>query len=200
MMRDCPEGDLRDALPLLAHGKLAGAERARVEAHVAECATCAAELDLLRAVARAYDVARIDSATIVAALPVARARRESRPFHRQPLWQLAASLTLMIAGTATVMLVQRRAMPDRVATVASIDSGAAATPAGSTAVQASAQATTDKPAAALGFGVSLSDLTDAQLETLLSSIERIEGRVSADPEVMAKPIVPTGTATTGKRN
>ena len=30
--------DVRDALPLLLHGRLAGAERARVEAHVATCA------------------------------------------------------------------------------------------------------------------------------------------------------------------
>lgn len=44
----CADDGVRDALPALLHGRLAGAERARVEAHVAGCAACAAELAVLR--------------------------------------------------------------------------------------------------------------------------------------------------------
>jgi hypothetical protein len=70
-MRECASGEIRDVLPEFAAERLSGAERGRVAAHVATCAACAAELDLLRAARRAMSrgVPAIDVAGIVAALP-----------------------------------------------------------------------------------------------------------------------------------
>lgn len=48
-MRECESEDLQDALPGYAAGRLAGAERTRVEEHVAGCAECAATVEMLRA-------------------------------------------------------------------------------------------------------------------------------------------------------
>jgi hypothetical protein len=70
-MSDCLNGDLRDLFPDLAAERLSGAERARVASHVAGCAACAAEVELLRAARRVMSrgVPVVDIAQIVAALP-----------------------------------------------------------------------------------------------------------------------------------
>src|SRR5215218_3140480 len=76
-MRDCEKMNVRDLLPDYAHGALAGAERARVEAHLGECDACRAELALLRAMRAAHPVPAVatpDIARIVAALPRAAVR------------------------------------------------------------------------------------------------------------------------------
>ncbi|MDF1503529.1 zf-HC2 domain-containing protein, partial [Roseisolibacter sp. H3M3-2] len=45
---ECADEEMRDALPGLAHGRLAAPERRAVEAHLAACASCTAELAVLR--------------------------------------------------------------------------------------------------------------------------------------------------------
>src|SRR5688572_13973165 len=71
-MNDCLSAEMRDALPDVVHGRLEAAKLAEVEAHVASCDACAAELELLRAVVASMPVApAIDVQRIVAALPVA---------------------------------------------------------------------------------------------------------------------------------
>lgn len=203
MMRDCEDGEMRDLLPLFARGKLPPADRARVDAHVAHCEACAAELEVLRAVSLAFSVPALDAARIANALPVRRRASGGVPFRRQSLWRIAASLTLMITGVATVMVVRQRAASNPAAATAPRDTGGPASPGG--AVPAASVASSGaQPAAGaaeggLGFGVSLSDLTDAQLETLLGSLDRIEANVPPDPEKMAKPIVPP-TADSSTRN
>ncbi|HEX4935200.1 MAG TPA: zf-HC2 domain-containing protein [Gemmatimonadaceae bacterium] len=71
-MTDCPNVEMRELLPELLHDALAANERERVDAHLASCAACAAELSVLRAAQRALGRGRvpaIDTAGIVAALP-----------------------------------------------------------------------------------------------------------------------------------
>jgi hypothetical protein len=71
-MTDCLSTEMRDALPDLIHRNLGAARMSEVEAHVASCAECAAELELLRAVlASAPAAPPIDVKRIVTALPVA---------------------------------------------------------------------------------------------------------------------------------
>ena len=69
-MNDCPNGDIRDLLPDLLHGRLDASERARVESHVATCAACSAELGLLRDLRTTMRrVPAIDASAIAAAIP-----------------------------------------------------------------------------------------------------------------------------------
>ncbi|HEY9429135.1 MAG TPA: zf-HC2 domain-containing protein, partial [Gemmatimonadaceae bacterium] len=68
-MVDCPRDDIRDLLPDLVHDQLEPEARARVEQHLADCAACAAELELLRALrASAFDTSRVDADRIAAAV------------------------------------------------------------------------------------------------------------------------------------
>ncbi len=198
-MRDCPDGVMRDLLPVYAAGRLGAEQHAAVEGHLAACAECRAELELIRAVIRAYAVPVPDAAVIAAHIRPRRRVTGSVPFHRQPLWRVAATATLMIAASATYVAVRSggggpRAIPDSAARlVAGVDASRPDT--GATPVTAAPLAT----GTSVRLGVSLADLTDAQLEALLAAMEGIEGNVLADPEVMAKPII-QGSDAEGGRN
>jgi anti-sigma factor RsiW len=107
-MRDCVNGDVRDRLPELVHGRLEGAEPATVESHVAECPDCAAEAALIRLVAGSAALAtpRMDTRRIAAALP------SPVPFTGAPLrrsargsWiRWAAGFVIAAAGIGAVQL------------------------------------------------------------------------------------------------
>ena len=51
-MRDCPDGAMRDQLPLYVSGRMDARARLAVDAHLACCADCTAEVAMLAAVDR----------------------------------------------------------------------------------------------------------------------------------------------------
>lgn len=128
-MRECEKVEIRDLLPDHARGALAGAERARIEAHLASCDACRAELAVLRAVRAAHPappVSAADVSRIVGALPrpaapvsvhdrdvvsldahrAARARGGSR---RAALpWRRVAAAAAVIVGVVGVGVVGNR--------------------------------------------------------------------------------------------
>jgi predicted anti-sigma-YlaC factor YlaD len=197
-MRDCPDAAIRDLLPLFVSGRLDDVEQARVEAHLQGCTDCAAEVDLLRATVRAYDVAPLDAAAIASRIPTARAAKRARPFHSQPLWRVAAAITIMIAGTATTMLLNR---PDFATQNLGMgpDTGTSVTAPGTGSAPEStiALAGTARPEKSISFGSNLSDLTDAQLEALLASVDKMDGTLTTDPEALVPRI---GTDSSGRRD
>jgi anti-sigma factor RsiW len=68
-MVDCPRDDIRDLLPDLVHDQLEPEARVRVEQHLVDCAECAAELELLRALrATAFAAPEVDADRIAAAV------------------------------------------------------------------------------------------------------------------------------------
>jgi anti-sigma factor RsiW len=99
-MRECENEDLQDALPEFAAGRLAGAERARVAEHVAGCAECAAEVEMLR-VARqviTQDAPPADVERIVAMLPAPPQLAQPAP---EPAPEPAGRPALVLSGTGT---------------------------------------------------------------------------------------------------
>lgn len=94
-MSDCPNVEMREALPELLHGRLDVVQATRVREHLAACAECAAELELLERVRGAYATApEIDTAAIVRALPAPRARR----LYSLGVLRLAAAIAVVLAG------------------------------------------------------------------------------------------------------
>lgn len=123
-MNDCLNAEMREALPDLIHGNLELAKRAQVEAHVASCESCAAELELLRAVvasmpsAPAMNVRRIVAALPVAAKqglllhrgngdaapsPVLSAKR-SQGIWSRPMLRVAAAVMIVAAGGLSLLV------------------------------------------------------------------------------------------------
>jgi anti-sigma factor RsiW len=177
-MTDCPNGEIRDQLPDYVHGRLDAGERARVAAHVATCAACAAEVALLETTRRLQTAAapRIDTARIARALPsppvrVARRRASSR----LASWRIAAAIATVAIGGASIAVIRGITTPagDRMPSAQPV------------AVVAPAEPT--ESSVALPDAGHLSDLSDDDVESLLNDIEHFDGVPDADPQ----PAVPT---------
>ena len=77
-MRECTDMDMQDLLPAFASDTLDEATRLTLEAHLAECAPCTADLALLRSVRAAmHRTPAVDVAAIVAVLPPSPALRRA---------------------------------------------------------------------------------------------------------------------------
>ena len=201
-MNDCPDGSLRDLLPLFVSGVLSAPDRTRVASHIAGCTDCEAEVELLRAVNRAYAVNPVNVASIVAKITTPRRGvRTSVPFHRQPLWRVAASMTLFIAGTATVLVVRGRVPEATPAAVAQSTPRAGGTAtAAETTVASTTTTTRTTSSGLLSLGTELSELTDSQLQSLLGSLDGLDSRPQADPTTITTPIIQERTQAPGRSN
>ena len=79
-MTDCTNGEMRDLLPDLLHGRLEAAERAEVESHLRSCEDCREELELLRNMRSALRRApAVDVDSVVAGITPYRAPLERVP-------------------------------------------------------------------------------------------------------------------------
>ena len=106
-MTDCPNGDVRDALPDYLHDRLDPVRRREAEAHLAGCDTCRQELALLRALrATTRRAPAVDAAAIAAAIPPYRvpARRG-----RATGWRAAAAVVAFAVGGTSIALLWERA-------------------------------------------------------------------------------------------
>jgi anti-sigma factor RsiW len=183
-MTDCPNGDVRDLLPDLIHGRLTTAEREVVESHVRGCAECREELTLLRAMTATLRRApRVDVATVAAAIPVYRA-----PVRRSwGGWRAAAAIVALAAGGTSVAVMQR----DAGLRTDSLGAPLVVAQAPNTAVVARAAAPTRE--LALG-SAAVGDLDDSELLVLLQDLQSLEVLPSADVETST--IVPASAAGT----
>lgn len=183
-MTDCPNGLIRDQLPEYVHGVLAADAVALVDAHLAGCAECRAEVALLGNVRTALSQGApvLDVAAIVAALPVPRqaARRVPRRFAWVAGWQYAAAAALVLAvGSGVLWRGAPEQMGQRVA-----DSSSAAWVPGNATVKPSGASVSVQVDDGMTFGGGLSDLTLNDLESLLGQMDSVRTLPSSNPESM----------------
>jgi len=169
-MTDCPNAEIRDLLPELMHDRLDAAARARVEAHLATCADCRAELALLRSARAALIAAtsRIDAARIARVLPRPAAPRAMRRASAWRSWRIAATVAVLLTGgatLATIANIERGRVGGDSIRIGRIDSGAA-----------------EGAGYALTVAGGLSDLSDAELQGLLDGIDDLEALPSDEPD------------------
>jgi anti-sigma factor RsiW len=101
-MNDCSNVTMREMLPDLLNDRLAAQSRAEVEAHLASCVDCRAELELLRTVRGAAPTPPIDAARIAARIA---------PYRATPSWVRAtrawpvraAAAIILVVGAATML-------------------------------------------------------------------------------------------------
>lgn len=123
-MNDCLNAEMRESLPDLIHGNLEPAKVAQVEAHVASCDPCAAELELLRTVVASMPpVPAMNVQRIVAALPVAAKQglllhrgngdsvaspvppaKRSQGIWSRPMLRVAAAVVIVAAGGLSLLV------------------------------------------------------------------------------------------------
>lgn len=197
-MHDCPNVEMREHLPDLLHGRLGAEVRARVEAHVADCADCREELETLRLARHVLAHRRsaaIDAAAIVRALPrpvAIGSRAETRQRRRWSAWQIAAAVTLLALSGATIALLRgERDTAPPLATNPSMlaDSGAFERAPGihpsevpAPQVVASADTPSARATRALGSEAALEDLADEELEALIGALDRLDATPLPSPD------------------
>lgn len=211
-MTDCRRGDVRDLLPDLLHERLDAATRADVTRHLASCAECAAELELLRSMRSALTPApRVDVGRIAAAVaasrdataePQVRALGGSRPapVRRRVVWRIAAAFVVAALGLTTWMLTHQRTSTPQVfvdrfpsppaATVSSAPKVAAAQPttsghpASTTKTSAPSQELASTGHRGLVMDGGVTDLSDGDVRMLLQSLDSLTAIPDADPSPM----------------
>jgi len=199
-MNDCQNAEMRDQLPDLLNERLDGSARAVVMAHVAACADCRDELELLR-VARGTllkATPRVDLNFIVEALPKAAPRTRIAPSTRRPMWadwRIAAAAVLLIAGGSSYSLLGRHggiAMRDSL--VAQVQEPVPETSPGKTQPAESASTIpapqtetviadgTPEASESSGLGTSrVGDLSERQLKALLTEIDQLQPTPITEP-------------------
>lgn len=191
-MVDCPNAEIRDRLPELVHDRLEPGERAEVLAHVGQCAECAAELALLRELRSALsEVPPVDLSRIVQALPRPMGMERSRRWRID--WRIAAAIAVVVVGgTSTLTLRYRGGDAAHGSTsTASRDRTLSTTGAGIPDRPMISAAPALSPTSDRGTELSvagLGDLSEGELQSLLSDIGGFDALPSAEPDVMTPSI------------
>ena len=203
-MNDCPNGDIRDLLPDLLHGRLDAGERAEVEAHLRDCELCREELALLRGMRAALRRApAVDIDAIAASIPPYRAPARHVPTRSWGGWRIAAAVTLLAAGCTSVVVARHGTDTStdstRVVAVRSSDAASPAatvtsvTPTESPDATAATSSGTPAPRELALAGGSIGDLDDSELAALIDDIGSLNAVTPADVDNAApvSPIAPT---------
>lgn len=193
-MTDCPNGEMRDKLPDLLHDRLAPAERREVEAHLASCSECRAELALLAELrASLHRVPAVSAEKISAAIPAYRpALVVSSSRRAWGGWRVAAAITVLVAGGASAALLSRGAAPERAPVVSVAPSPVTvATARGSDSVPASRTPKSVNPRTAV---------SPAQPTRVVVAPSRPQVRVPAPVRELAVGAGSTGDLTTSELN
>src|SRR5688500_11437293 len=167
-MRDCSNVEIREMLPEQAAGSLQGESARRMTAHLDECVDCVEELAVLRSAravllrAPAVDVSRIASG--VAQATRARAAAPLRAPRRWVGLRAAAALLVVAAGATSVAL---------------WNGGSDADPRPSTAAVAQSAPTASE---GLALGGGFADLSDEEIEALMSDIDELDADYVLEPE------------------
>jgi anti-sigma factor RsiW len=206
-MIDCPNGEVRDALPDYLNERLEPARMREVESHLAGCAACREELSLLRALrATAHGAPVVDVEAIAARIPPYRA--PARRGWATSARVAAAVAAIAIGGTSVALLRERTATtPAEVAPRVAIApiSSPDAPPAVSApvAIEAPSAGSTSAPHAAGApavrelaiAGGTIADLSDRELSALVDGIESLDGVPSAEVETPEPVSIPAQEGT-----
>ena len=197
-MSECTNLEMRDLLPDFARGAITGASSVAVEVHLATCADCRAELCVLRDAqavlgrAPAIDAPRIAAgiarSTAVrreATMSVAQARRRrawsvTAPSRRA--WLAAASIAAVVGAAVLARSSTRNPTAVDPAPIAVQTEQPSTT---AVVVREPSRLVTPRPAQAeLVMGGGVSDLADADLESLLRALDDVDTQFDVEPAVL----------------
>jgi anti-sigma factor RsiW len=181
-MTDCTNLEMRDLLPDLARGALTGPSLVAVERHLATCASCRAELALVRSARTVLSVApAVDASRIAAA--VVRARATRRITIRR-VWLAAASVIAIVGAAALARSVGSKAGEPELAPI--VVQREAPSPRRTAPDSNDRLRSATRPAARaeLVVGGGVSDLADADLESLLRMLDGLDAQLDVEPAAL----------------
>lgn len=197
-MSECTKLEMRDLLPDVARGALIAASSVELEDHLATCAECRAELRLLRDARAVLSTTRsVDAPRIVAAIgrssairrdataavgEVRRRRTWSVTTPSRRVWLAAASIAAVI-GAAVLASGRMGApgSPDLPPVLVEAEQPHVPTPSGA---QPTGPVTERPTKHELVMGGGVSDLADADLESLLQALDDVDTQLDVEPAVV----------------
>lgn len=187
-MNDCVNTEVRDALPDFVNNRLSGLDAVTMKEHIESCADCQAEVAILReARASAMLAPQIDANRIASAIRPYAVVRPQPAVSRRPWLMAAAAAILAIGGFAILDRPATIGVGPAVAVVTPTPTVAAPSESKVATTTAAATTTAEKPApkevdvASLSLVGSTDDLSDADLESLVSALDGIESVPAAEP-------------------
>ena len=198
-MSECTNLEMRDLLPDFARGAVTGASSVALEGHLETCAECRAELRLLRdARAVLTTTPSVDAPRIVAAIArsrtirrdataaVAETRRRqawsvTTPSRR--VWLAAASIVAVVAAAVLASsTIRTTTEPNLTPAVAQTEQPSPPTP----VIAEPNRPVSPRPPthAELVMGGGVSDLADADLESLLQALNDVDTQLDVEPAVV----------------
>lgn len=192
-MNKCANSEIQELLPDLLHDSLSESERRRVEAHIAGCAACAEELEVLRAVkSAAVFVPVIDANRIAHQIPPYRtiAPVREQPSRTRTLTWLVAAGMLIVAATVGGVLKVRGTTEVASAPKAQVATNNQLPPVADTELASSSPATRTVPAAlpaaprthSFALATDVDGLSDDNLMQLMDDMGTFEVLPAAEPE------------------
>jgi anti-sigma factor RsiW len=181
-MTDCTNLEMRDLLPDLARGALTGPSLVAVERHLATCASCRAELALVRSARTVLSVAPpVDASRIAAAVVRSRATRRTT---MRRVWLAAASVIAIVGAAALARSVASKPGEPELAPV--VAQREAPSPRTAPADSNGRVRSTARPPAGAELVVSggVSDLADADLESLLRMLDGLDAQLDVEPAAL----------------
>ena len=197
-MSECTNLEMRDRLPDFVRGALSGPSSVELEGHLATCAECRAELRLVRdAHAVLSATPSVDATHIVTAIGRSSGLRRSATAavaesRRRRAWSVAPSRRVWLAAASIVAVVGAAVLasgkmraptaPDVAPVVVQVDR-----PRTPTAIGAEPTAPLTPRAsghAELVMGGGVSDLADADLESLLQALDDVDTQLDVEPAVL----------------
>ena len=198
-MSECTNLEMRDLLPDFVRGALSAPSSTELEDHLATCAQCRAELRLLRdAHAMLSATPSVDAPRIVAAIKrssgirrdatvaVAAGRRRrtwnvATPSRR--VWLAAASIVAVV-GAAVLASAKMRTPASRAVApvVVEVEQPRAPTAVGTEPTEPVSPRSATHAELVMGGGVS--DLADADLESLLQALDDVDTQLDVEPAVV----------------
>ena len=187
-MNKCIASDVQEMLPDLLHDAFDDRAKARVEAHLATCASCREDLDVLRMVKSAAIFApSIDVDRVVRQIPPYRtivpASQPART--RGVTWLLAASLVLAAIGGGSALIGKYRGgNTPSVATTIARQPITSPTPAPRESIAASANNATRVPVGTRGLALAadVEGLSDGNLVQLMNDMNDFDALPVSEPE------------------
>lgn len=194
-MTDCVNREVKDALPDLLHGRLSALDTATMNAHVESCADCRAELEFLREVRASAPLApALDYARIAASVPAYGGATVTVPSQTQVrssfrnIAILAASAVVAFTGWSLTRSSDYNRSVLSPSAVASAPAAAVASPSAiavtppSLTQSASQAGNGETQVASLSLVGNTQDLSDADLEQLVSDLDGLDALPAAEPQ------------------
>ena len=201
-MNDCMNAEMRDALPDLLNGRLSEADAAVLQDHIDGCADCRSEMALLRDVKSTAALAPAMNVNAIAAVvpsyaPLAAPAERGRSAFAWT-WKVAAGAAIVTAGIVGLSRGSQSSQATRAVVPSAAQVAAAAPAVVSPAPARPPAATVETPAPAREQQVAsltvggLQDLSDDDIEQLLTDLGGIEPLPSAEPQSVTSALDDSG--------